>query len=117
MAFQQVTSSVTDNFDKENKRKGYRFGDSPFLFLICKANISSHKVTYGVGTSANISSAIAHIDSIGGSAGVLVKPPPYVADFVFAREGRPLPYEIEISFCICLGILFAGGSKPPPYKI
>ena len=28
------------------------------------------------------------------------KPPPYVADFVFAREGRPLPYEIEISFCI-----------------
>ena len=29
-----------------------------------------------------------------------MKPPPYVADFVFAREGRPLPYETEISFCI-----------------
>ena len=49
MAFQPVTSSVTDNFDKETKRKGYRFGDSPFLFLVCKANISSHKVTYLVG--------------------------------------------------------------------
>ena len=69
--------------------------------IVCEANISSRKVIYRVGTSDNISSAIAHIDKNGGSAGVLAP--------LFSRSGVLVkPPALRGRFCVC-----KGGQTPP----